>query len=332
MRRIIAVFAALLLAGLSSCGGGGGGGGNPTPVYSGIRTAAPLDNTRAAGQFAYAILMPAEAGAVGPLSLSPGSTNGVSPSFSIKTAVLRAVRTVVPPVGTAGAVRPRAVYTNPYPGLEGGTATFTVTMGVWTNGTPYVTRMDVAFDQYDDTVDGIANPINGTMSIVPDTWYVDGTPVYFVASFDLQVSLGPGSGGRISGSLDYRQVSDVDMRHVYTWNDTLITDDETKIQVWWNPLVEVDEDIFLDRELLTISGRVYVSFLGYATISPIQPFDYPTGTEPNPVSGKFLLTGDLDKATVTVRGTSPEVFVELDWNGDGVVDTTGSHPWGELAF
>jgi hypothetical protein len=330
MRRIISVFAVLLLAGLLACGGGGGG--NPTPVYSGIQTAAPLDNTLAAGQFAYAILAPAEAGAVGPLALSPGSNNSVSASLSFKSAVLRAVRTFIPPVGTAGAVRPRAVSGGTIHGDEGGTATITVTTGVWTGGTVYVTRIDVAFNQYDDSVDGMANPIQGTMSIVPDTWYGDGTPAYFVASFDLHVSLGPGSGGRITGSLDYHQVSNEDMRHVYTWNDTLITDDETKIQVWWNPLVEVDEDIYPDRELLTISGQVYVSFLGYVTISPIEPFDYPTGTEPIPVSGKFFLTGGPGKATVTVHGISPEVFVELDRDGGGGTDTTGTHTWEELAF
>lgn len=329
MRRIISVFAVLLLAGLSACGGGGGG--NPTPVYSGVQTAAPLDNTLAAGQFAYAILAPAEAGAVGPLALSPGNHNSVSASLSFKSAVLRVVRTFVPPVGTAGAVRPRAVYKETIPGAQSGTATFTATTEFY-SGYEHVTRIDVAFNQFDDTVDGIANPIQGTMSIVPDTWYGDGTPAYYVASFDLHVSLGPGSGGRITGSLDYHQVGNEDMRHVYTWNDTLITDDETKIQVWWNPLVEVDEDIFLDRELLTISGQVYVSFLGYVTISPIEPFDYPTGTELKPVAGKFLLTGDLDKATVTVQGTSPEVFVELDRDGNGSIDATGSHSWEVLAF
>ena len=332
MRRIISGFAVLLLAGLSACGGGGGG--NPTPVYSGIQTAAPLDNTLAAGQFAYAILVPGEAGAVGPLALSPGNNNGVSVSISFKSAVLRAVRTFVPPVGTAGAVRPRAVSSGTIPGAEGGTATITVTTGVWTGGTVYVTRIDAVFHSFDDTVDGIANPMNGTMTIIPETWTGDGYPVFdkFVATFDLRVSLGPGSGGRITGSLDYRQVGNGDMRHVSTWNDTLITDDVTEIQVWWNPLVEVDEDILTDRELLTITGKVYVSFLGYVTISPLQPFDYPTGTEPIPVSGKFLLTGDLDKATVTVQGTTPEVFVELDRDGDGDIDATGSHPWGVLAF
>ena len=109
---------------------------------------------------------------------------------------------------------------------------------------------------FDDTMDGIANPINGTMSIVPETWYGDGTPVFdeYVASFDLHVSLDPASGGRITGSLDYRQVSTTDMRHIYTWNDTLISDDQTKVQVWWNPLIETDEDIGTDRELLTITG------------------------------------------------------------------------------
>jgi len=323
----------LIASFLIGCGGGGGGGGNPLPVFTGVRTAAPLDNTLAAGQFAFAILAPSEAGAVGPLPLSPGNNNGSLVALYLKSAVLRALPVAMPPVGTAGAIRPRAVYTDSLPGAEGGTATIAVRTDVWTNnGIEFVTRIDAAFNSFDDTVDGIANPINGTMSIVPDTWYGDGTPAYYVASFDLRVSLDPISGGRITGSLDYHQVSTTDMRHIYTWNDTLISDDQTKVQVWWNPLVEVDEDISTDRELLTITGKVYISHLGYVTISTIQSFDYPTSVDLKPVSGKFLLTGVADKATVTVQGTVPEVLVELDRNGDDTIDSTVTHTWEELAF
>ena len=332
MKKLVLLLFASFLIG---CGGGGGGGGNPLPVYTGVRTAAPLDNTLAAGQFAFAILAPSEAGAVGPLTLSPGNNNGALVSLYSKTAVLRALRVAMPLVGTAGAPRPRSVYTDSLPGAEGGTATITVHTDVWTNnGIEFVTRIDAAFTSFDDTMDGIANPINGTMSIVPETWYGDGTPVLdeYVASFDLHVSLDPASGGRITGSLDYRQVSTTDMRHIYTWNDTLISDDQTKVQVWWNPLIETDEDIGTDRELLTITGQVYISVLGYATISPIQPFDYPTSADLKPISGKFLLTGDLDKATITVQGTVPEVLVELDRNGDDTIDSTATHTWEELAF
>ncbi|MGA8753270.1 hypothetical protein [Candidatus Deferrimicrobium sp.] len=332
MKKLVFLLFASFLIG---CGGGGGGEGNPLPVYTGVRTAAPLDNTLAAGQFAFAILAPSEAGAVGPLTLSPGNNNGALVSLYSKTAVLRALRVAMPPVGTAGAPMPRSVYTDSLPGAEGGTATITVHTDVWTNnGIEFVTRIDAAFTSFDDTMDGIANPINGTMSIVPETWYGDGTPVFdeYVASFDLHVSLDPASGGRITGSLDYRQVSTTDMRHIYTWNDTLISDDQTKVQVWWNPLIETDEDIGTDRELLTITGQVYISVLGYATISPIQPFDYPTSADLKPVSGKFLLTGDLDKATITVQGTVPEVLVELDRNGDDTIDSTATHTWEELAF
>jgi len=333
MRKALSVFTALLLAGLSACGGGGGGGGNPPPVYSGVRTAAPLDNTLAAGQFAFAILASSEVGAVGPLPLSYGNSNVPLVSLSLKTAVLHALRVAMPPVGTAGSAHPMAVYRDSLPGGEGGTAAITMTTGVWTNsGVEYVTRIDATFTSFDDAMDGIANPINGTMTIVPDTWTGDGAPVFYVASFDLRVSLDPVSGGRITGSLDYHQVSTTDMRHIYTWNDTLISDDQTKVQVWWNPLVEVDEDMLTDRELLTITGQVYISNLGYVTISPLQPFDFPTGSDLKPVSGKFLLTGDADKATITVQGTVPEVLVELDRDGDDTIDSTATYTWEELVF
>jgi hypothetical protein len=239
----------------------------------------------------------------------------------------------MPPVGIAGGIRPRAVYTDSLPGAVGGSATITVHTDVWTNnGIEFATRIDAAFRSFDDTVDGIANPIDGTMSIVPDEWFGDGTPAFYVTSFDLHVSLDPVSGGQITGSLGYHQVSDTDMRHIYTWENTLISDDRTQVQVWWNPLVEVDEAILTNRKLLTITGKVYISHLGNVTISTIQPFDYPTGDELKPVSGKFLMTGDLDKATVTVQGTVPDVLVELDRNGDDSIDSTVAHTWEELAF
>ena len=335
MKKLVFLLFASFLIGCGGGGGGGGGEGNSLPVYTGVRTAAPLDNTLAAGQFAFAILGASEAGAVGPPTLSPGNNNGAMVSLYSKTAVLRALRVAMPPDGTAGAVEPRAVYTDSLPGAEGGTATITLHTDVWTNsGIEFVTRVDATFNTFDDTMDGIANPINGTMSIVPETWTGDGIPVFdvFAASFDLHVSLDPISGGRITGSLDYRRASTTDTRHIYTWNDTLISDDQTKVQVWWNPLVEIDEDLSTDRELLTITGKVYISRLGYVTISTIQPFDYPTSADLKPVSGKFLLTGDPDKAAVTVQGTVPEVLVELDRNGDDTIDSTGMHTWEELAF
>ena len=58
MKKLVFLLIASFLIG---CGGGGGGGGNPLPVYTGVRTAARLDNTLAAGQFAFAILAPSEA-------------------------------------------------------------------------------------------------------------------------------------------------------------------------------------------------------------------------------------------------------------------------------
>jgi len=48
--------------------------------------------------------------------------------------------------------------------------------------------------------------------------------------------------------------------------------------------------------------------------------------------GKFLLTGDADKATITVQGTVPEVLVELDRDGDDTIDSTATYTWEELVF
>lgn len=329
MRKIAWFVSILLLAG---CGGGGGGGG-VAHVYTGISSAARLDNTLAAGQFAYAVFAPAEAEQIGTLPLSPGNAPGTAVSFPARSVVLRTLRLAVPAPGTGGTTMPRAVYRDAFPGAEGGTMTIAVTTGVWTNsGIEYVTRVDVSFQSFDDALDGVPNPLDGTMSIVPDTWTGDGYPVYYVASFDLHVSLDPASGGRITGSLDYHQVSTTDMRRIYTWNHTLLTDDQTKVQVLWDPLVEIDEDIYTDRELMSVTGKVYISYLGFITVSTIEPFDYPTSLDLKPVSGKAILTGEPDKAYVTVQGAVPEVSIELDSGGNGTIDSAAAYSWQELAF
>jgi len=328
----VATAAAVAVVVVFGCGGGGGGGSSTTPhVYTGVSTAASLDNTFEGGQIAYGILAASVAGAVGPLQLSPGSDQPSLPRLSAKAAILQAVRRVVPSAGGGGTVLSRAVYTDRYPGAEGGTFNLKVTTGVWTNTqTEYVTRIDVTFQSFDDVVDGVANPISGTMSIVPDSWLGNGDPAFFVATFDLHMAFAPGASGRITGSLDYDQVSFTDLRHIYTWNDTLISDEQTNIQIWWNPLVEIDEG----GQLMTItaSSKVYLSPFGYVTITPIQPFSYPTGTEFMPVSGTFLMTGASNRATITVSGTSPEVLVELDRSGDGSIDSSATYSWEELVI
>jgi len=71
------------------------------------------------------------------------------------------------------------------------------------------------------------------MTIVPDTWTGDGAPVFMSPPSICACPWTP-CRGTDNRSLDYHQVSTTDMRHIYTWNDTLISDDQTKVQVWWN--------------------------------------------------------------------------------------------------
>jgi hypothetical protein len=77
-------------------------------------------------------------------------------------------------------------------------------------------------------------------------------PVYFVASFDLHVQANSALGARIAGSLGYHQMAPDDLRIIYTY-DALLIDDDTGIEIWGNPLIEIDEDYLNpSRALLTV--------------------------------------------------------------------------------
>lgn len=347
MKKLIFVLGAFFLIG---CGGGGGGGSSVPPhVYTGVKAPAVLDNTFEAGQFASAILSTSMAGAFGQINFSLAGEGGASATRSVnrslRTAVLNAARKVVPPTGISASVqsqpRPATYPPEQIWGVEGGTMTVTVRTGFWTGQIEYVSGISVTFQAFDDVADGVANPIDGSMSISPTSWtdigYTVYFPVYYAATFDLHVTLVPGEGGRITGTLDYDQYgtsgTESDLRKVYTWTDTLFTDDRTRKQFLWKWLEEIDEDIYTDRVLMTITGTVYLSDLGYVTVSTVEPFDYPTGSELLPVSGELRMTGaggPPTQAWATVPGAARNVLVDVDWNGDGAVDDWAEYYWEEL--
>jgi hypothetical protein len=100
-------------------------------------------------------------------------------------------------------------------------------------------------------------------------------------------------------------------------------------------LIEIDEDYLNpSRALLTVSGRVYISSYGYVDVSALAPLDDPSvETDLTPVSGSVFLTGNeapAFTAIVTVSAPPPEVWVDIDRNGDDVPDETGQYSWNEL--
>jgi hypothetical protein len=333
---VLSVTAGTLSVFLLLACGGGGGSSNPPPVYTGIASPAALNSSFEAGQFTYALIMPSIPTDVVPLSSAGSGRRVFSSGFSSIQSLIRGIwdRTAKParPMNNA---RPMGTYPlDPVYGAEGGAATITVYTGVWSNQVEYVTRITAVFSSFDDTMDGISNPFDGTMTIVPDAWTGDGMPVYFVASFDLHAQANPALGARMAGSMGYHQVSPDDPRIVYTYNALLI-DDNTGIEIWGNPLIEIDEDYLSpSRALLTVSGRIYVSSYGYVDVSTLVPLDYPSvETDLTPVSGSVRLVGKGTPAVtadVTVSAASPEVQVDIDRNGDAVPDETGQFSWNEL--
>jgi hypothetical protein len=329
---IVGTFNVFLLL---ACGGGGGSSNAP-PVYTGIASPAALNSGFEAGQFMYALIMPSIPTDVVSLSSAGSGRRVFSSGLSSVRSLIRGIwdRTTKPAHPMNGA-RPLGTYPlDPVYGAEGGTAIITVYTGVWSNQVEYVTRITAVFSSFDDTMDGIANPFDGTLTIIPDTWTGDGMPVYFVASFDLHVQANPDLGARMAGSLGYHQVAPDDLRIIYTYNALLI-DDNTGIEIWGNPLIEIDEDYMNpSRALLTLSGRVYISSYGYVDVSALAPLDYPSvETDLTPVSGSVFLTGKgalAVTAIVTVSAAPPEVRVDIDRNGDDVPDETGQYSWNEL--
>ena len=339
MRRLQYLVSSLVL-GLTACGGGGGDSGSgstgatntfppQTPLtYTGVTTAATV-SASTAGQLSSNVL--GASGAVG----GGGAVAGVSAQGS----------TSDQPTGVTGFMRRLASASRPSDlTVAGGQAMAGAAIDTTTNcdsGSMHVTG-NVA-DNGTGTVNVAynacrtgADTINGPATLRIDSFdtankvITDGTLTITRVNFS-----GPGINLGFTGTI--RTQIDTSAQTEHFTGNFVTQDNNTQRMTRVDNLSIVNHyDNVLAKTFFTesISGRVFDGTGGYVDVStqtapltdPWGPLYFSTTTQSFPDWGIITLTGATSSVKITALGIDL-AKLEVDSNGDGVVDNTARMPW-----
>jgi len=327
---IAAILCGIVLFG---CGGGGGGGGGTDPVnplqYTGKTSEAPLASTREGALFSSAVMATSAPDVDTGVAVNPAGSR--FPGDISRTLVrigrqgLRNARTL----SSGGAARPMGSDSIQVHGAEGGTLTITI---FWNDSTGIVTSATASASAFDDTLDGIPNPIHGLMTLTFTRWDAWGDPTAFRAEFpDLRDTGDDGRVLRYGGRFDS---DESDPSRITIDADYVVEDMTSKAQIWLHPISEVllPGPIVgtLPSTLVSVSGTLYLSDYGAATVETLAPLRFRSG-EAYPDSGSLRFSRNDGRASTSILNRYlPEVESGLDSDGDGVPEVTAWYSWEEL--
>lgn len=345
MRRL-EVLACSLVLGLTACGGGGGGGstssssvgggGTPFPPqtplsYSGVSTAATVSATNSAGITANVmgtsnasvggtVVAGVQAQAVSSAAPQPTGASGLARRLA------QAMRTSDMASPNSGALAGAAI--DQTTACDSGSVHVTGTTAADGTGT-----VSVAYNSCRTGGDTLNGPASFKIDAVQNGIVTDGTLTITRITFT-----GPGINSDLTGSLRAQVNTSA---QTMTLTENLITQDNvTGHQAKTENLVIVNTyDDVLQPTFFTesINGRVFDSTSGFVDVttqtapftSPWGPLYFATSAQSFPDWGIIVLSG----ATSSVRVTSFGIDLaklEIDSNGDGVVDNTARMRWSEL--
>ncbi len=334
------LFVVLLLA---SCGGGGGGGGTATLVYSGNTSQAVVTTTNSSKLTANVVGGGKAASTItGVTGVSAQSSNAAQNSGNGLVDVSRRLSRdildiAVSTKGMSSAEQATAVQvdkTQPcdlgngtvriFGPLDNVTGTGTVTVifsnclntGVTLNG-----RATMRIDAFDL---GSFVITDATISFARLTLRATGLSLDVGGSLHNQVNLLTNTGTLTS---DIVQLDNSTGLMTKTANLVLVG--------MYSPSILTPTSF-----TATISGQVFDSVLGYVDVTTPTLLGFDTVNQPFPSGGQILLTGSGNRS---IRATglpatlvSPATLVrlvrlELDLNGDSVVDNTATLKWADLS-
>jgi len=343
MRRLYFLAFPFVLA-LSACGGGGSDSGSSssaatnnfppqTPLtYSGVATGAAVSATNAATISANVTGASGAAGGsivVGAVSVQGDTSTASQPTGA--TGLARRLSAAMRPSDLghsySGALAGAAINTTT--ACDSGTMTVSGTTA--DNGTGTV---NVAYNQCRTGSD----TINGPASLKIDGWdatnriITDGTLTITRVDF-----AGPGLNFGMTGTLH----SQIDVPNATTrLTSNLVTQDaaghQTRTQdlIVTNVFDDVTSPSFFTE---SISGRVFDGTQGFVDVStqtapftaPWGPLYFATQAQSFPDWGIITLAGATGNIKITSMGVNM-AKVEVDTNGDGIVDNTARLPWSDF--
>ena len=319
MRRNLAIFTLLLLAGLSACGGGGGGGGSSASPYTGLATPAVI-TTSNADNIARQAFQGGDLGASATMTLAPARSGDARAAAERPIAVTlvrllsEAAIAALPAPSSARAPAPRAVVTidNTESDGMGGTAHYTLSVddrtGVFTGS--------FVFTNFHGDGGGA---LNGTVAVSGAVY----SQSYIHILFDFQ------SVNVADGTISVTAQGTVDLTAGTGGGtatlDLYFIDNGTRKSVWLSNYTVAVTDLGGTTDIRTF-GRIYLHDYGYVDVHTEAPFLYPA-LSTQPTSGIISLTGSNNcRARLTVVDAATYT-VELDADGNGSYEWTVTHTW-----
>lgn len=314
MRRALAVFAMLLLAGLSACGGGGGGGGSASP-YTGLTTPAVV-TTSNADNIARQAFQGGDLGASTTLAPARSGDARAAAERPMELTLVRilsgAANAAFPGPVAARAPQPRSTYTDWFPDGAGiGRVDFTLNIndvtGAFT-GTFSFTNFHgdgggiidgpVAVSGYYDAQAQSITEILFNFQSVHIVDVAEGADVTAIGTVDL-----------ISGTSGGSAILNI-----------VFIDNASRKTLWLSNVTLVDT-IGTGYYDTTLSGRIYLHDYGYVDMVTLTPFHYLTGSS-YPSSGQFVVTGKDNKKVQLMVVAPTQYLLDVDTNGDGAWEVT----------
>lgn len=305
---------------LSACSGGGsGGGGSSALSYTGVTTAAVITNSNAK-------TLALESFSTG---TSAGSTQNTAKTVAVVDTTYTApdIGVIVSRLITTSQTAAQGLVTTtasgnrttlvsiqqtlaPMTGNCGGTASGTLTIDDATSNT-YAT---IIFDNYCDTGVTLSGSMN--FSLILDTT----SPDYglMTMNFTNVHVIGALTSLVISGSIQYDSLV---LNPATTINMLLQSSVGRVYKIQNLTMTEVTgTDVTGDYTDISMNGRLYDPDFGYVDMTTtLQMRVYTTDYWPS--SGSYILTGN-GNATVTLTASPSGYQLDLDLNGDGIVDGT----------
>jgi hypothetical protein len=321
MKRAFSLAVALLAFSLYACGGGGGGGTSGSSPYTGVTTAAVITDNNA-----YDIAMSAyEAGDASSsfsLPLGPSTEGAAGISAAGTPRILFLVRTLTDVVedlqggqSAPGGAPPRAVVTESGTFDDGFGGSFSYTISVDDQTGNFTGSF--AFTNFHGDAGA---SLSGSMTASGSFDMGAGTFGHLQFSF-LSLTITDGvSSETASGSIDLWA------GNPSTATVNLFLSDSATGKTIWIDHFTMNVSEGADYVEVAESGTIYLHDYGSVTVSTATPFRFVAGSA-TPSSGVLVITGSTNGRVRLTAIDATSCSVDVDANGDGIYETTSTHPW-----
>lgn len=326
---------AITVLGIAGCGGGGGGSGGELPalVYSGNTSQAVVTPFNASRLTANVIGSDDTAGTILGVSVEGGNAtqyrgSGLADLTRRLSREFRDTAARAKQASSAQQVAPGVAVNETESCVGGGSVRTFGTLDDF-NGTGTLTVVFSNCVMDGDTLNG-----QGTIRVDGVDFSLNPPlPTNFTVSFPRLTLRGPGVSVDAGGSLGVSLTTFVNIETI-TANLVHLDNNAGRMTKTENLVfVNVYDNIFFPTRVdsSTVNGQAFDQVLGFVVIATPLPLRFNSISQLFPDVGQLLLTGAANSSVLVTAVDSLIVMLELDTDGDTVVDNTARMRWTELS-